>query len=131
MQINNRYEAKTRDSGKRSSISWWLGGIFAVLIATLYVGSFFLDRIVRSRIEATMNQKLKGHHLELARAHLQLVGGLLTLTDLRIVQQAHPHPAVAEVPIMRFHIEWKELLYFRVVAEVFSRTRKFVLTRPN
>jgi hypothetical protein len=54
----------------------------------------------------------------LARAHLQLVGGLLTLNGLKIIQQAHPHPAVADVPMMRFHIEWKELLSRRIVADV-------------
>jgi hypothetical protein len=53
-------------------------------------------------------------------AHLQIVGGILTLNGLKIIQQAHPNPAVADVPMMRFHIEWKELLSRRVVAESIS-----------
>jgi Domain of Unknown Function (DUF748) len=96
----------------------WIGGIFAVLIASLFIGSFFLDDMIRLRTQAAMNQKLTGYHVVLARAHLQLVGGRLTLNGLKIIQQAHPHPAIADVPSLRFHIEWKELLSRRVVADV-------------
>jgi hypothetical protein len=102
----------------------WIGGTFAVLIIALFIASFFLDGIIRTRTESAMNQKLKGYHVELARAHLQLVGGLLTLTGLKIIQQAHPLPPVADLPMMRFHIEWKELLSRRVVADV-------LLSHPN
>jgi hypothetical protein len=84
----------------------------------LFIASFFLDDMIRVRTEAAMNQKLTGYHVTLARAHLQLVGGRLTLNGLKIIQQAHPHPAVADVPTMRFRIEWKELLSRRVVADV-------------
>jgi hypothetical protein len=96
----------------------WVGGIFAILIVSLFVASFFLDDMIRSRTQAAMNQKLTGYHVVLAHAHLQLVGGRLTLDGLKIVQHAHPHPAIAEVPSLRFHIEWKELLSRRVVADV-------------
>ena len=96
----------------------WIGGILAVLIVALFIASFFLDGMIRARTQAAINQKLKGYHVALARAHLQLVGGFLTLNGLKIIQQAHPHPAVADVPMMRFHIQWKELLSRRVVADV-------------
>jgi len=96
----------------------WIGGIFAVLIVSLFVASFFLDDMIRARTQAAMNQKLNGYHVVLARAHLQLVGGRLTLSGLRIIQQAHPHPAVADIPTLRFHIEWKELFSRRVVTDV-------------
>ena len=96
----------------------WIGGILVALIVALFIASFFLDGMIRDRTQAAINQKLKGYHVALARAHLQLVGGLLTLNGLEIIQQTHPHPAVADVPMMRFHIEWKELLSRRVVADV-------------
>ncbi|MGA9725709.1 MAG: DUF748 domain-containing protein [Candidatus Binatus sp.] len=97
---------------------FWVGGIFATLIVALFVASFFLDDIVRARTQAAMNQKLKGYHVALAHAHLQLVGGILTLNGLKVIQQAHPRPAVADVPMMRFHIQVKELFSRRVVADV-------------
>src|SRR5216683_2785027 len=103
---------------RKYQLSLWVGAIFATLIVALFIASFFLDRMIRARTQAAMNQKLKGYHVALARAHLQLVGGLLTLNGLKIIQQAHPHPAVADVPMMRFRIEWKELLSRRVVADV-------------
>jgi hypothetical protein len=96
----------------------WIGSIFAVVIVALFIASFFLDGMIRTRTQAAINQKLKGYQVALARAHLQLVGGLLTLNSLKIIQQAHPRPAVADIPMMRFHIEWKELLSRRVVADV-------------
>jgi hypothetical protein len=95
-----------------------LAGTFAVVIAALFIASFYLDGMIRARTQAAMNQKLKGYHVALAHAHLQLVGGRLTLNGLKIIQQAHPSPAVAEVPMLRFHIEWKELFSRRVVADV-------------
>jgi hypothetical protein len=99
-------------------VLFWVGGIFATLIVALFVASFFLDDIVRVRTQDSMNQKLKGYHVALAHAHLQLVGGILTLDGLKVIQQAHPHPAVADVPMMRFHIQVKELFSRRVVADV-------------
>ncbi len=95
-----------------------IGGIVVALIATLFIYSFFLDGMIRARTQAAMNQKLKGYHVALAHAHLQLVGGILTLNGLKVIQQARPYPAVADVPMMRFHIQWKELFSRRVVADV-------------
>jgi Domain of Unknown Function (DUF748) len=103
---------------RKHRILFWSSGIFATLIVALSIASFFLDDIVRARTQAAMNQKLKGYHVALAHAHLQLVGGILTLNGLKVIQQAHPHPAVADVPMMRFHIQVKELLSRRVVADV-------------
>src|SRR5713101_2314578 len=103
---------------RKHRILFWVGGIFASLIVALFIASYFLDDIVRARTQAAMNEKLKGYHVALARAHLQLVGGILTLNGLKVIQQAHPHPAVADVPMMRFHIQVKELFSRRVVANV-------------
>jgi hypothetical protein len=101
-----------------------IGGIFAALIVALFVASFFLDDMIRARTEVAMNQKLKGYHVALAHAHLQLVGGILTLNHLKIIQQKHPQPPVADVQAMRFHIQVKELFSRRVVADV-------LLSRPR
>jgi len=65
-----------------------------------------------------MNARLKGYHVTLGHAHVQLLGGSLTLRALTIIQQKHPRPPVADIPNMRFHIQWKELFSGRVVADV-------------
>jgi hypothetical protein len=102
----------------------WTGAVLATLLVALYIASFFLDDIVRVRTQAAMNQKLKGYQVMLAHAHLQLVGGILTLNGLRVIQKAHPHPPVADIRMMRFHIQVKELFSGRVVADV-------LLSRPK
>ena len=103
---------------RKHRLLFWSGGIFAMLILELFIASFFLDDMIRARTQAAMNQNLKGYHVALAHAHLQLVGGILTLNGLKVLQQAHPHPAVADVAMMRFHIQVKELFSRRVVADV-------------
>src|ERR1700752_1917485 len=105
-------------------VLFWVGGIFATLVVALFIASFFLDDIVRARTEASMNQKLKGYHVALAHAHLQLIGGVLTLNGLKVIQEAHPRPAVADIAAMRFTIQVKELFSRRVVADV-------LLSRPK
>ena len=67
----------------------------AVLLLALFIVSFFLDGIIRPRIETAMNEKLKGYHTTLPHAHLQILGGRLTLSGLRIIQEHHPKPPVA------------------------------------
>jgi hypothetical protein len=97
---------------------WWVGVLLASVCVALFIVSFFLDDIIRARTQAAMNQKLKGYHVALGHAHLQLVGGRLTVSEIKIIQQAHPRPPIADVAMMRFHIEWKELLWRRVVADL-------------
>jgi hypothetical protein len=109
---------------RKHPVLFWVGGLLTTLIVALLVASFFLDDIVRARTQAAMNQKLKGYHVTLRHAHLQLVGGMLTLNGLEVFQQAHPHPPVADVSMMRFHIQVKELFARRVVADV-------LLSRPK
>jgi hypothetical protein len=61
------------------------GAFFGTLIAAMFIASFFFDDIIRARAQAAMNQKLTGYHLALDHAHIQLVGGILTLR----VREAH------------------------------------------
>jgi hypothetical protein len=109
---------------RKHPVLFWVGGFFATLIVAVFIASFFLDDIVRARTQTAMNQKLKGYHVTLGHAHLQLLGGTLTLNALKIVQEAHPRPPVADIAKMRFTIQVKELFSRRVVADV-------LLSRPK
>jgi hypothetical protein len=60
-------------SYQKHPVLFWVGGIFATLVVALFIASFFLDDVVRARTQAAMNQKLKGYHVALAHAHLQLL----------------------------------------------------------
>jgi hypothetical protein len=108
---------RRRSSAARRIVHWFLGAIALILIS-LFIVSFFLDALIRPRIEANMNRGLKGYHASLDHAHLQLLDFTLTLRDLSVVQLAHPQPPVAIFPLMRFQIDWKSLFFGRVVANV-------------
>ncbi len=99
-------------------IGYGIGVFFVALIAGLFVLSFFLDGIIRPRIVMAMNEKLKGYHTTLPHAHLQIIGGRLTLRGLKVIQESHPTPAIARIDAMQFTIQWRELFTGHVVADV-------------
>jgi Domain of Unknown Function (DUF748) len=102
----------------RRRIGYGIGAFFVVLIVSLFILSFFLDGIIRPRIERAMNEKLKGYHTTLPHAHLQIIGGRLTLRGLKIIQEKDPIPPIAHIDKMQFTIQWRELFSGHVVADV-------------
>ena len=105
-------------------IGYGIGVFIVVLIAGVFILSFFLDGIIRPRIERAMNEKLTAYHTTLPHAHLQLLGGRLTLSGLKIIQEHYPMPPVAHIDKMQFTIQWRELFTGHVVADV-------LLVRPK
>lgn len=96
--------------------------VIAVLAIGAFVGvvyglSFVVNPYIRSRVEKTMNARLKGYHTELGGAHLQVIGGNLTLTNLIIRQNAHPNPPVARIPELVAHVEWGQAIHGHLVAD--------------
>jgi hypothetical protein len=71
-----------------------------------------------------MNQKLVGYHTSLNQAHVQLLSGTLILTGLVVKQDSHPTPPVADMAKIEFNIQWRELFFGHVVADV-------LLTHPH
>jgi hypothetical protein len=41
---------------RKHRLLFWSGGIFAMLILALFIASFFLDDMIRTRTRAAMNQ---------------------------------------------------------------------------
>src|SRR5580704_4180245 len=89
-----------------SRVAGWVIGTLAVLVVAVFAASYFLDPIVRSRVENTMNQKLVGYHTSLGHAHIQLLSATLILNDLVVKQDANPSPPVADFPQAKFDIQW-------------------------
>ncbi len=104
-------------AGKR-----WRGfrpaAVLAGLLALLFGASYLLDEPLRASMERKMNDRLKGYGVRLAKLHLQLVGGTMTLGGLTVVQQANPEPPIAFFPVLRFGVHWREILAGRLVAEL-------------
>ncbi len=85
-----------------------------------------------------MNEKLKGYHTSLPHAHLQIIGGRLTLSGLKIIQEKDPTPPIAHIDTMQFTIQWRELFTGHVVADVLlvrprvrADTRQFQAEKSN
>src|SRR5690242_1267765 len=120
-----RYPAGSQASSPRRTRRGLVGRIVLVFVGLLclaalgaFIASFFLDGMLRPRLQATMNSKLKGYHVTLGKAHFQLVGLRLTLKNLVIRQEAHPNPPVADIPVMSFHLYWRQLFTGHVVGTV-------------
>ena len=101
-----------------TTIGGWIIASVALIALGLFIASFFLDGFLRPRLEARMNSSLKGYHVSLGGAHLQLLDLGLTLRQLVIVQEAHPNPPVADFSLIEFRISWRELFSRNVVATV-------------
>ena len=100
----------------------WIA-IVVVVLAAIYAASYLIDPFLRVRIEAGTNAKLRDYHTTLGHAHLQLLNGALTLSNMIVRQDAHPHPAIANLSTLYVHIQWSELFSGHVVADV-------TITRP-
>jgi hypothetical protein len=109
----------------------WLAGFLVLTIVALFIVSFFLDPIVRASVERRVNEKLVGYRTHLGHAHLQLLSGTLTLSDLRIVQTLFPKPPVANIPEMEISIEWHNLLLGRIVAKLAIYKPAFNVNLPQ
>ncbi len=92
------------------------GWTIASIIIALFILSYFIDPFIRARMEKEMNAKLVGYHTQLARAHLQLLTGTLTLYGIKIIQNAHPDPPVADIDELEAQIDLDALLAARIVA---------------
>ncbi len=116
--IDDSHEMAGPRRGLAGRIALWFLVFLASIAVTLFVASFFLDGLIRPRIEARMNSSLKGYHLTLGHAHIQLLDLRLTLSNMVIIQDAYPTPPVADFSRIVFRIHWRELLTRHVVANV-------------
>jgi len=101
--------------GRRSR--WVLGGL-AVVIALVVIASFFVDEPLRRYVEGQMNQHLKGYTAHIDRLSFHPIGASLTLRNLVMIQDAHPDPPVLLIERLDASVQWKALLFGRVVANL-------------
>jgi hypothetical protein len=123
-EVVTAIRTQSEGDGARARLAWWIVGGVGLSLLAIFVASFFLDSIVRSRLERTINASLSGYHASLPSAHLQLLDGVLTLSGLTVTQDADPSPPVVFLPALRAQIQWREMLSMRVVAD-------FRLLRPE
>ena len=97
--------------------------VLAVL-AVLYIASFFIDESLRRITEKKVNRDLKGYSVRLPELHVRLIGLSLTLKGLTVLQQAYPDSPVAYFPYINASVNWRGMLFGKLVAE-------FTLDKPK
>jgi hypothetical protein len=94
---------------------WVVGGL-VVLIALVVIASFFVDEPLRRYVEGQMNERLKGYTAHIDRLSFHPIGASLTLRNLVMIQDAHPDPPVLLIERLEASVQWKALIFGRVVA---------------
>lgn len=104
------------EPGLSRRVLWWILAAALLVLVAMIAQNF--DEYLRRTLEAKMNQRLHGYTVTLQEAHLNPFGLALTLGGGTIRQQAHPEPAVAQVSRVTASVQWREILRFRLVANV-------------
>ena len=103
----------------RRASRWTLWTVVGVVVFLLVVWavSYAADGPLTRYMQRSVNERLKGYTASLGRAHFSPFDLSMTLYEVRLVQDAHPDPAIAHFPHVWADLEWKSLLRGRVVAK--------------
>jgi len=109
----------------------WIGGSVLLILILIFVAAFLLDEPLRRKVEADINNGLKGYTVRIGRLDFHPVGLSLDLKESTIYQSAHPDPPIAHIPNLSASVHWKALLRGRFVAdfELDNPTIRFDLTQ--
>jgi hypothetical protein len=102
----------------------WLAALVAVPTLAVIAVRFFMDEPLRRTIEHNMNQRLQGYTVRIRALHFHPLDFSLDLIDSTILQDAHPDPPIAHLPLLRASVNWRALLHRRLVAD-------FLMDRPR
>jgi len=102
-----------------------------LILILIFVAAFLLDEPLRRKVEADINNGLKGYTVRIGRLDFHPVGLSLDLQESTIYQSAHPDPPIAHIPNLSASVHWKALLRGRFVAdfELDNPTIRFDLTQ--
>ena len=81
-----------------------------------------VDEPLREYIEAKVNASHVGYTTTIEAVDFKLFNFGLDVENLTIVQDAHPDPPVAQVPGIAFNVQWRALLFGRLVADLHARS---------
>jgi len=94
----------------------WVILAAAVVLLIAFIAHHF-DEYLRRTLESKVNQRLHGYTVSLGHAHVSPLGLSLTLQNAVIRQNANPNPPVADVPLLKASVEWREILSGHLVAD--------------
>jgi hypothetical protein len=91
-------------------------GAVAAALVLLALLAFAIDEPLRRSMEAEINARLDGYEVRIGRLDFHPLGFSLDLERVSLVQEAHPDPPVASLPRLSASVQWKALLFGRLVA---------------
>jgi Domain of Unknown Function (DUF748) len=95
----------------------WIVAIMALPVVLLVATDVLLDEPIRRQVEQRMNERLKGYKVTLQGADFHVWGFSLDLLNLVVVQEANPDPPIARIPKLSASVQWRELIWGKVVAD--------------
>lgn len=96
----------------------WVAVQLLVLIVLVLASAVLLDEPLRRVVEANVNARLKGYSAHIAALDFHPLGFSLDLKDVTVVQDAHPDPPVAQIPLLSASVHWRALLSGRLVGDI-------------
>lgn len=94
---------------------WFVFLLCALLL--VFAIDALVDEPLREYIEGKVNASLVGYTTTIQSVDFKLFNFALDVENLTIVQDAHPDPPVAQFPGIAFNVQWRALLFGRLVAD--------------
>ena len=118
MNVSHFWTKFSKGTSEFSRTRWfWLVGALGLLILVAVVLAHLIDEPLRRRTEAEINAALKGYTVRVGGLDFHPIGFSLDLENFLIIQNANPDPPVAQIPNLSASVDWKALLFGRVVAD--------------
>jgi len=108
----------------RRAFKWTAALLGILILAVVVFVRFFLDEHLRQTIERNINSQLKGYTIRIEKLRFQPIGFSLDLIDSTVIQDAHPEPPMAHIPLLHASVHWKALLHGTLVSD-------FLIDRPK
>jgi hypothetical protein len=116
---------------KAAKIFTWIIGILLLLVLIAIVAAFFIDEPLRRRMEARLNSTLQGYTVKIGKLDFHPIGLSLDLEDATIMQHDNPEPPVAHIPRLSASVDWRAILFGRVVADFEFDSPKVYINRKQ
>jgi hypothetical protein len=116
VSVLRNLDSRLRKLATRKSFLWILGSVLLILLLSIVAASL-LDEPLRRKMEADLNNRLKGYTVRIGRLDFHPIGLSLDLEESTIYQTAHPDPPIAHIPKLSAGVHWKALLHGLLVAD--------------
>src|SRR5262245_64336127 len=98
---------------------------FVALILLIMMATVFIDEPLRGYLERKINHSLKGYTVSVERAHFHPIGLALELENLVMARNERMDLPIASIPRWRARLQWKTLLFGRMVYEHYIERTTF------